>query len=353
MYMSKLELSLITIDYPPRTGGVATYLHSLVHASQGGIQVATDEKKLFSKIWPHWWPMIRLCIQEMRAKRIVFVSHVFPVGTAALLARFVCGGEYVVLFHGLDLRLARTGWKQWLLGYICRSAKVLIVNSEATRQELLHLLPHTQPFILLPAIEQPQLPIRQKARELLGVGADEKIVLTIARLVPRKGIDKAIEAMARIQQDESVRYVILGDGPDFRRLEELTMKCKIAVDWVRHANDDCKQLWLTAANVFLLPARDEGSDVEGFGMVFLEAAWAGLPSVAGRSGGVSEAVIDGKTGLLVNPTSVDEIVGAVNSLLNNPDRARTMGEFGRQRVRQDFQWSDRWRRLSEKIHSYL
>ncbi len=348
--MSKPELSLLTIDYPPRTGGVATYLRSLVNASQGGVHVIADERMLFSKIWPHWWPMIHVCIQEMRSKRIVFVSHVFPVGTAALLAQWICGGEYVLLFHGLDLRLARTSWKRWLLCSICESAKELIVNSEATKRELVRLVPDVQPLILLPAIEQPQLLTRQGARECLGLKADEKIVLTISRLVSRKGIDKALEAMARIQQDRMVRYVVLGDGPDFKRLEELSMKYETSVDWIRHANDEHKHLWLAAANLFLLPARDEGNDMEGFGMVFLEAAWAGLPSIAGRSGGVAEAVIDGKTGLLVDPTSVDEIVEALDSLLKDSEWAQTMGELGKQRVRQDFQWSDRWRRLSEKIY---
>lgn len=351
--MSNPDLSLITIDYPPRTGGVAAYLYSLVVASQGHIRVITDEKKLFSKIWPHWWPMVHLCVQEMRAKRMVFVSHVFPVGTAALLAHWVCGGGYIVLFHGLDLRLARTGWKRWLLSRICESAKELIVNSQATKQELTRLVPDAQPLVLLPAIEQPQMLTQQVARERLGLKTDEKIVLTISRLVSRKGIDKALEAMARIQQDASVRYVVLGDGADFKRLEELSMKYETSVDWIRRASDDYKQLWFAAANIFLLPARDEGGDVEGFGMVFLEAAWAGLPSVAGKSGGVAEAVIDGKTGLLVNPMSVDEIVEAVESLLKEPDRARAMGELGKQRVKQDFQWSDRWKRLSERMHSRI
>jgi hypothetical protein len=163
---------------------------------------------------------------------------------------------------------------------------------------------------------------------------EEKIVLSVGRFVPRKGFDVLIEVMKNV----NARLVIIGDGPDRQRLEALVSHASILMSGVSDADRD---LWYAAADVFVLPVREDRGDIEGFGIVFLEAALAGLPVVAGKSGGVSEAVIEGVTGLLVDPRDVNAIGGAIQELLDDPGRTQAMGGAARTRVLEDFSWKDR------------
>lgn len=208
--MIKPQLTLITLDYPPERGGVARYLGELVKVAQGNIDVLVEKNhdlsgpgsvrtlEFFRSRWPHWWPLVHICRDIKDQHRTIFISHVFPIGTAAWIARIVGGPKYIILFHGLDLRLVQSWWKQWLLRRICSSAQVLFVNSEATKTELASLIPTVSAHVLTPAVEERRIISRQEARALLGISLDEKLVLSLACLLPRKGIDTALEAMAHL-----------------------------------------------------------------------------------------------------------------------------------------------------------
>lgn len=363
--MKNSKIVLLTLDYPPECGGVAVYLSSLVKASDGGISVIVPEghatdgpgevvaKQLFCEGRVKWRPMINVCRKIGRGKQLL-VSHVFPVGTAAWLSKLVGGPEYSIIFHGLDLKLAAGRWKSWLLNRVCNSAKVLIANSEFTKKELLKLLKRrTDVIVITPAVEEGPYPSREDARRILNFGPDEQIVLTVARLIPRKGLDFSLRAMSRVQTYADIAYVVLGDGPDAARLEKVAEECRTKVTWIRNADDKEKKLWLAAADLFLLPAREEKFDVEGFGIVYLEAAKAGLPSLAGSSGGTKEAVLDGQTGLVVNADKIGEIAQAVKRLLEDEELRRRLGQAGRERVERDFRWSSRWAKLAKELGSGL
>ncbi|MBU0540618.1 glycosyltransferase family 4 protein [Patescibacteria group bacterium] len=359
--MKNSKIVLLTLDYPPECGGVAVYLSSLVKESDGGISVIVPEghatdgpgevvaKKLFCAGRVKWRPMVNVCRKIGGGKQLL-VSHVFPVGTAAWLSKLVGGPEYSIIFHGLDLKLAAGRWKSWLLNRVCNGAKVLIANSEFTKKELLKLLKRrTDVIVITPAVEEGPYPSREEARRILNIGPDEQIVLTVARLIPRKGLDFSLRAMSRVQTYADVVYVVLGDGPDSARLEKVAEECRTKVKWIRDAKDNEKKLWLASADVFLLPAREEKFDVEGFGIVYLEAAKAGLPCVAGSSGGIKEAVVDRRTGLVVDADKISEIAHAVEKLLEDGDLRKTLGQAGRERVEDEFCWSDRWLKLAEKL----
>ncbi len=350
--MPTRKIVLITLDYPPERGGVARYLGSLVAESNGAIEVIVEShhdmsgpgviknRVLFRSAWPRWWPLVRVCLDQRRPTSdarppILLVSHVFPVGTAAWISNLFGGPPYAVIFHGLDLRRAANIWKRWLLRRIASRASALIVNSQATEQELKKFVPRAQPIIMTPGVRKPSADIQPKSK----TGAR---VVSIARLVSRKGLDVAIRAMARIQRDTDVDYVIIGDGPDFKRLEDVVKEAGAHVRWISRPSDEEKWSWLSSADAFLLPVRDEGNDIEGFGIVFLEAGAAGVPSVAGRSGGAMEAVVEGETGLVVDPNSVDEVESAVRKLLSDETARRSMGERAKARTMRDFQWNDRW-----------
>lgn len=347
--MSNPHITLLTLDYPPRTGGVAAYLYALVRESHGRIGVLADTKDFFRSMWPRWWPMVAVCRREMKKGNIVLVSHVFPAGTAAWIARGVSGGEYAVIFHGLDIRLAKSHWKKMLLRMICRGARALVVNSESTKHDLVSLVPGVHATVITPGVEHAPYPSREEARRRLDLSSDEKLVVSVARLVPRKGIDFSLRAMSRIQTSMPVTYAVIGDGPERERLENVAAECRVKVTWIRHADDEEKRAWLAAADVFLLPVRDDDADVEGFGIVYLEAALAGIPSVAGRSGGAVEAVRNELTGLTVRPSSIDEIVAGVMRLLTDEELRLKLGETAKERALRDFRWSERWAKLAHTL----
>lgn len=358
-------LRLVTLDYPPNEGGVARYLHGLVEASTGAISVIADERlreprtvagveyrRFFRSFWPRWWPLVRLCREGGRTGKALFISHVLPIGTAAWISRvFFHGSPYILLFHGLDLRLLNTAWKRWLARRMIRNAKICFVNSASTGRDFDALIPDVSSIVLTPGVDFPgKLFSRAEARSFLDIRDDEHVIVSLARLISRKGVDIALQAVAKLQREgHHIRYIVLGDGPDRSRLEAIAQNHGVLVEWVLHPTDNEKWKYLAASDIFLLPVRDEGRDVEGFGIVFLEAAACGVPSIAGRSGGAVEAVLDQQTGVLVDPTSVDDTVRAIRRLLDHPDERRRMGECARKRVERDFRWSDRWQKISEVL----
>lgn len=180
---------------------------------------------------------------------------------------------------------------------------------------------------------------------------DRRVLLTVARIVERKGIDRTIEAVARLAKEvPDLHYAVAGEGPDRLRLEGLARASGIA-DRVRFLGvvpeGDLPGLY-GAADLFVMPNREIAAtgEVEGFGLVFVEAAACGVPSVAGRSGGAAYAVVDGETGLVVDPGDSGAVAAAVRVMLDD-DRRRRMGEAARRRAETEFSW----RRVTPEVES--
>jgi phosphatidylinositol alpha-1,6-mannosyltransferase len=177
-------------------------------------------------------------------------------------------------------------------------------------------------------------------RARLELGA-RPVLLTLARLVPRKGIDSVLGALSEVRRAvPDVVYVIAGDGPDRARLEELVRRAGLdaAVRFAGAIADDELPAWYSLGDVFVMPSRSEPPDVEGFGIVFLEAAACGRPVVAARAGGVPDAVVDGVSGLLVEPGDDRGLARALAELLADPARRAELGRRGRERVLGELTW---------------
>jgi len=193
---------------------------------------------------------------------------------------------------------------------------------------------------------------KRQARARLGIAEEAHILLSVAVLRQQyKGVDTAIRA-ARLLRDRyhDLQYLIIGEGPDLPRLQEIVseLKLKAVVRFVGPVDDVTKGLYYAACDLFVLPNRieygDGGERSEGFGIVFLEAALFGKPSIGGQGGSV-DAVINGETGLSVSGTSVAEVAEAASRLLNDPRLVERLSEAGKRRAQLEFSIS----RVSERL----
>ncbi len=353
---------LITTDFPPQKGGVANYLSNfcdnlpkdkIIVLTQNSTNCHFDGQQAYKIIrdnlyykyfWPYWLKTYFIAKKIIAKEKIeqIIISHVLPMGYIALLLKL----PYVVSLHGYDILAAqKNAWKKYWLIKILNKAKLIIVNSNFTNFKVLNLkidgtkivtvypCPNINPENLNKAEKQ----IIQRELELFH----KKIMISVGRLVPRKGFDKVIEALPDIlTQIPNLTYLIIGNGPDLKRLEKLAEKLKVLsnITFIEDVSDNNLPIYYDLADLFIMPARQIGADVEGFGIVYLEANLFGKPVIAGNSGGVAEAVVDKKTGLIINPENVSQISNAILRLFNNPELMNKLGVQGRQRVLTEFRW---------------
>jgi len=238
---------------------------------------------------------------------------------------------------------------------VFRGATQIIVNSTftaaLTRQlsadaARVHIVP--PPLGITPALTRPaQTPDIRTSKDLQHA----RIIYSVGRLVPRKGFDTLIRAVATLRRTfPQVVLAIAGDGPDRGRLEALARSERLAVRFLGNLEDADCAAWYAACDIFaLLPRELSDGDVEGFGIVYLEAGSFGKPVLGTRSGGVPEAVIDQHTGLLVPADDPNAAAGALASLLRDPDLRKRLGAEGERRAREEY--SDE--QFSAHLHAAL
>jgi phosphatidylinositol alpha-1,6-mannosyltransferase len=183
---------------------------------------------------------------------------------------------------------------------------------------------------------------------------DRPVVVCVSRLVPRKGQDVLIRALPLVRKEiPDAALLLVGGGPALPKLRSLVASLELERDVVLTGSVPWEELpaHYDAGDVFAMPCRDRlrGLEVEGLGIVFLEASATGLPVVAGRSGGSPDAVLDGVTGHVVDGTSVDEVAARRVGLLADPEAARAMGAAGRAWVEKDWQWDV----LAARLRTFL
>ena len=192
-------------------------------------------------------------------------------------------------------------------------------------------------------------------RRELGIDS-EKVIVSVGRLVHRKGQDHLIEAMPEILKNvPDAHLLMVGQGPYLEHLAKLVAIHKVEnhVSFIGRIQYAELPRFICAGDLFAMPSRSRlaGLEVEGLGIVYLEASACGLPVVAGNSGGAPDAVVEGVTGLVVDGTNNGQIAAAIISLLNDPQRAQTMGAAGRQWIIENWRWelwSTRFNHLLEQ-----
>jgi phosphatidylinositol alpha-1,6-mannosyltransferase len=355
----------ITNDFPPMLGGLATLYSRLCAAApldrvlvlapgvRGG--ALFDQKQPY-RILRRWaptniHPIVRLlqvgsllvgALRAVPRERIsrIHLGHLY-LGPIGLVVKRLYKTPYIIYLHGGDM----AGYTRWrtvrrVVGAILRSAELVVVNSAFTRDYYRGLgfdLPRVE-ILTMPVSLERFSPDLDVAPVRLRYGLDgARVLLTVGRLVARKGHDLVIKSLPRVVESVGdVRYIIVGSGPEEERLRALTqaMNCAERVIFARSVSDEEIPLLYAACDVFVMPSRALATrdGVEGFGIVFLEAGASGKPVVGGRSGGISEAVVDGTTGLLVDPFSTNELESTLITLLGDRGQAKRLGAEGRVRA---------------------
>ncbi len=356
---------LVTNDFPPRAGGIQSFLYGITS------RLPPERVVVLASRWRGWedwdaaasFTVIRrdtsvlLPTPAVRAQAVemfhqhgctdVWFGAAAPLGLLAPALRSAGAHRIVATTHGHEIGWAALPAARRLLRRIGSNVDVMTYLGEYTRVRLAAALgPHANRLQrLVPAVDADRfLPTEAglAVREQLG-WTDRPVVVCVSRLMPRKGQDVLIRAMPAIRRRvPDAALLVVGGGPSRQRLQELAESVGVADDVVINGGAPYDELprYYAAGDVFAMPCRERlgGLDVEGLGMVFLEAAACGLPVVAGRSGGSPEAVLDGESGLLVDGRSVDAVADAVAGLLADPVRAAAMGERGRRWVSNAWSW---------------
>jgi phosphatidylinositol alpha-1,6-mannosyltransferase len=344
---------VVTNDFPPRAGGIQSFVHSLASRQPAGeiVVYASSWKDAAVFDAAQSFPVVRHPTSLMlptrdvlrRAREIaaaegcdrVWFGAAAPLG---LLARPLRLERSVASTHGHEVGWAMLPGSRQVLGRIGRDVDVVTYLGEYTRARLAPVVPRLErlPSGVDTALFRPDSGGAEvRARYRLG---DRPVVVCVSRLVPRKGQDVLIRALPLIQRRvPGATLLIVGGGPYLSKLKALATGDVVftgSVPWLE------LPAYYDAGDVFAMPCRTRrrGLEVEGLGIVFLEASATGLPVVAGRSGGSPDAVLEGETGYVVDGTSVEAVAAAVGGLLADPVRARAMGERGREWVEQEWRW---------------
>jgi phosphatidylinositol alpha-1,6-mannosyltransferase len=298
-----------------------------------------------------------------RLRRIITGEHIgmlhagkcLPEGLLAWLLKRWCGVPYICYVHGEELTLAATSRElAWLTRRTLHGAKFVIANSRNT-EELLRENWNLAPGrvrILHPGVDTQRFrPARRDPtwRALRGWN-DRPVVLTVGRLQKRKGHDHLIMALPAIRQRiPDVLYAILGDGEERTALEDLVRREGLAghVQFMGELPDDDLVDCYQQCDLFVLPNRKVGQDIEGFGMVLLEAQACGKPVLAGASGGTTETMRIPETGQVIPCDRPDELATVMVELLSDRERLQRMGQAARCWVVDHFDWETLARQASE------
>jgi len=266
-----------------------------------------------------------------------------------MLAGIVTRKPYVVVVHGMDVGLARKNpVKRLVARSVLRRAKTVVTNTMALEREVREAFGVERTVVVYPTVSQtpPNLP-SPEGRELSVSPPDQSggvrgglCLVTVARLVPRKGHLRVLDAIARLREehpDVSVSYAIVGDGPMRETIEARIHELNLAnVRVMPNVTDDDLPAAYASADLLVMPVVRNDGDREGFGMVYLEAAAHCVPSVATDMPGVDEAVVDGSTGILVPDGDIAALADAVYGLATDPERRHALGGAARDRVRATF-----------------
>ncbi len=366
---------VVTNDFPPRPGGIQAFVHQLAARQPAGSLLvyapawpgaaAFDAEQPFEVVRHRTSLMLptaevsRRVAAIVRAERCdtVWFGAMAPLGLLAPALRDAGVGRLVAQSHGHEAGWAGTPGTRALLRRIAGGLDAVTYLGPFTRSQLLPAVGDLTELVALPpgvdtAAFHPDAD-GAAVRAEFGL-TDRPVVVCVSRLVPRKGQDKLIRALPQIRaQVPGAALLLVSDGPDLGRLRRLAAREQVQADVAFTGSVRWRDLpyYYAAGDVFAMPCRTRrrGLDVEGLGIVYLEASATGLPAVAGDSGGAPDAVLQGETGYVVPGRDIAAIADHIVRLLRDRELAARIGRAGRAWVERDWRWEDSAARMTELL----
>jgi phosphatidyl-myo-inositol dimannoside synthase len=370
---------IVTNDYPPRRGGIQSFVHALAR------RLPSDGVVVYAPAWPgaaefdaaQPFPVFRhpgsimlpvpsvasracALLTEQGCDRVLFGAAA-PLGLLAPRLRAAGAERIVGITHGHEAGwaalpgarslLRRIGDDVDALTYLAEYFRVRLtraLSADAARR-MERLAPGVDPAEFRPGAGGPRI------RRERGIDPDRPVVVCVSRMVPRKGQDSLIRAWpaVRARAPGNPLLLLVGDGPYRSRLEAQARQLGVAesVLFTGPVSREDLPAYYDAGTIFAMPCRTRhgGLDVEGLGIVYLEAAATGLPVIGGDSGGAPDAVIDGDTGYVVTGGDVKVLADRLIELVADPAGAAAMGEKGRAWIDRDWTWD----RAAERLRAIL
>jgi phosphatidylinositol alpha-1,6-mannosyltransferase len=372
---------LVTNDFPPKIGGIQSYLWELwrrlpvgdfaIYTTPYPGAAAFDaqhemriERSPEPVIGPYPWLVNRLNrYAEEEGAALVLLDPAIPLGAIGPhLDR-----PYGVILHGAEVTIpGRLPLSRSILARTLRSASLVIAAGHYPLAEAERCAGQRLPSVVIPpGVDHHRFhpfdaAARAAARRRFGLSDDDFVVATVNRLVPRKGIKTLIKAAARVQEQADpsagIKVMVGGSGRQEAKLAKLVAETGAPVELLGRLSDEDVVGLYGAADAMAMLCRDRwgGLEQEGFGIVFLEAAAAGLPQIAGRSGGAHEAVEHGVTGLVVDePRSVEATAKALQDLRRDRSCRQQMGQAARQRAVESFDYDRLAHSLGQAIKGVI
>lgn len=379
---------LFTLEYPPFMGGVGVHSYEMAKWAQiAGVQVTVlapdfgedcsvfdscqsfetlrfrshgTKKEIFSAIF-HLYQSVIVSDYDF-----VFCTHMLAQLSMNIL-NWLVHYPFCITAYGSEVLYFSDTFLGRLLSYKLYQRAFAVVSFSHYTKSLIFKeykgIKADNIFVEWPGVDRQRFetPITKFAclRRQLGIPGTDFVLLTVARLDPRKGHDTVIRSVAQLISEgmDFIRYVIVGTGDYEHELRDLVLELGLQAHVIFAGevsyNSETLIGYYDMCDLFVLPSRQEGKTVEGFGIVFNEAAARGKPSIGSLHGGVLEAVIDGKTGLLVNAQDSCELANAIRRVVDDPIMRKEMGENGRRRVFSQLMWDQVAKRTYDGLLSRL
>jgi phosphatidylinositol alpha-1,6-mannosyltransferase len=368
---------LVTNDFPPKLGGIQQYLWELwrrldpesfrvmttPHAGSDAFDAAQAYDIRRSRepvLLPYPWLAKRL---DAAAEEFGASLHVIDPAVPLGIIGPSLAKPYAVVLHGAEVTVpGRLPGSRQALARVLDNATAVVSAGEYALGEAERAVGRSLRSVVIPPgvdvdkFAPTTVAAQHVVRAKYNIAPDAPFILSVSRLVPRKGMDTLIAVASRLHRTHPDLVVcIAGAGRDARRLQRRIDALRAPVRLLGRIDDEDKAALYSAADVFAMLCRNRwaGLEQEGFGIVFVEAAAAGTPQIAGRSGGADEAVDDQVTGLIVETdATVEDITTSFRSLLDDPDRRSQMAEASRARAVSDFSYEVLARTLETTLREW-
>ena len=364
------KILCITNDFGPRAGGIETFLIGLIErAPKGCVIVYTSNQQDTERYDQEWLENFGVEVIRDRAKILLPTPRVArnvnkivrtrkieqaifgaaaPLGVLSKGLRRNGVKNIVALTHGHEVWWAKLWPFSRAISFIGKYVDHLTYLGDFTRTEISKALSSRAKSAMVkiaPGIDTEHFLPTASATDLrsqLGL-ANKKVIVSVGRLVHRKGQDTLIQSLPDILKSHPSAHILLvGEGPYREHLEKLVNQLQVqnAITFIGRIQYRDLPRYICVGDIFAMPSRSRlaGLEVEGLGIVYLEASSCGLPVIAGKSGGAPDAVIEGVTGVTVDGTSAEEVAAAIIKMLDKPENSKAMGEAGRKWIQDKWSW---------------